>query len=354
VTPLQQQWLLAGGALLAALLLGFAIRGTVLNRLARLFARTDTDLDDLLLAVIRRHLPIWAALAGVALAARLAPLSERVALTTDRLCAVGLILSLCFAAAGLGAGLLERYTRRAQAGVAATSLVQNVLRVAIFACGALLVLANLGVSITPLLTALGVGSLAVALALQPTLSNLFAGIHLALARPIHVGDFVALESGQEGHVEDIGWRATTVRALANNRVVVPNARLADMVLTNYSQPEPEQAVLVQVGVSYDSDLPRVERVTCEVARELLRELPEGVPTFEPFIRYHTFGDSSINFTVILRATAHTARYLLIHEFVKRLHECYRREGIEIPFPQRVMHGPSRAARIGETVPGSER
>jgi small-conductance mechanosensitive channel len=152
-----------------------------------------------------------------------------------------------------------------------------------------------------------------------------------------VGDFVELEGGKQGFVVDIGWRATRIRELPNNLVVVPNARLSDMILVNYAMPEPEQAALVPVGVAYASDLAKVERVTVEVAKQVLEEIAGGVGEFEPFIRYHTFGDSSIDFTVILRVRGFTDRYLVVHEFIKRLHRRYEREGIEIPFPQRVLH-----------------
>ncbi|MBZ0089596.1 MAG: mechanosensitive ion channel family protein, partial [Thermoanaerobaculia bacterium] len=179
--------------------------------------------------------------------------------------------------------------------------------------------------------------LAVGLALQPTLSNFFAGLHLSMAQPVRVGDFVELEDGTQGHVIDIGWRATRIRQLANNLVVVPNARLAEMRLVNYTLPEPAQAVLVPVGVAYDSDLERVERITVEIAREVQRSLPEADPGHEPFIRYGAFADSAISFNVILRAVSYTDRWSLVHEFVKRLQLRFAAEGIEIPFPQRVVH-----------------
>jgi small-conductance mechanosensitive channel len=99
-------------------------------------------------------------------------------------------------------------------------------------------------------------------------------------------------------VTDVTWRYTTIRALPNNLIVVPNAKLASAIVTNYNLPETDMAVLVDVGVSYDSDLERVERVTSEVARETMRDVPGGMPGFEPFIRYHTFSDFSINFTAI--------------------------------------------------------
>ena len=117
------------------------------------------------------------------------------------------------------------------------------------------------------------GGLAVALALQDTLANLFAGFYVTLARQIRVGDYVRLETGEEGYLVDIAWRATRIRMLPNNTVVVPNAKLAQAIVINYHLPDKELAVLVDLGVDYDSDLEHVERVTCDVAREVMRSVP---------------------------------------------------------------------------------
>ena len=200
-----------------------------------------------------------------------------------------------------------------------------------------MILHSLGISITPILTALGVGGLAAALALQPTLANLFSGLQIIAAKQLHPGDYIKLDSGEEGYVTDIAWRNTIIRALPNNMIIVPNSKLASAIVTNYYQPEQEMAVLVQVGVSYKSDLKKVEEVTIEVGKEIMREVEGGVPDFEPFIRYHTFDDSSINFTVILRTTEYVGQYLIKHEFIKRLHKRYNKEGIVIPFPIRTIH-----------------
>jgi len=200
-----------------------------------------------------------------------------------------------------------------------------------------LILNTLNINITPFITSLGIAGLAVGLALQDTLSNFFAGLYILISKKIKPGDYISLDSGIEGYVEDITWRNTTIRQLPNNIVIVPNSKLASSIITNYYLPEKELAVLVQVGVSYNSDLEKVERVTIEVAKEVMKEVPGGVPNFEPFIRYHTFGDFSINFTVILRAQSYVDRYLVTHEFIKRLHKRYKEEGIEIPFPIRTVY-----------------
>jgi small-conductance mechanosensitive channel len=215
--------------------------------------------------------------------------------------------------------------------------VELLTKVVLFVIGGMLVLDNLGVSLTPLLTTLGIGSLAVAIALQDTLGNAFAGLHIKADRPIETGQFVRLDNGDEGYVERIGWRSTRIRMLPNKTAVVPNSKLVQSTIINYDLPDPEVAVLVQVGVHYDSDLKKVERVTKEVAKETMTTVPGGVPGFEPFIRYHTFNQSSIDFTVILRAQRFVDNYLIKHEFIKALQERYREEGIVIPFPIRTLH-----------------
>ncbi|HEX2149641.1 MAG TPA: mechanosensitive ion channel family protein [Actinomycetota bacterium] len=242
------------------------------------------------------------------------------------------ILTGTFAAARITAGLVSFYAARHQRLPGATSIFSNIARFIVLAVGALVALQTLGVSVGPVLTALGVGGLAVALALQDTLANLFAGLHVIGSRKVVPGDYVVLDSGEEGYVEDINWRNTSLRNLRNNMIVVPNARLASAILTNYYQPAAEMALLVPIGVSYDSDLGVVERVTTDVGREVMNEVAGGVPDFEPIIRYHTFDDSSIDFNVILRVKEHTDQYLVRHEFVKRVHDRYRETGIVIPFP----------------------
>jgi small-conductance mechanosensitive channel len=202
----------------------------------------------------------------------------------------------------------------------------------VFVIGGLLILQNLGISITPLLTALGVGGLAVALALQDTLSNLFAGLQIIAAKNIQPGDYIKLESEDEGYILDINWRSTTIRALPNRIIIIPNQKLASSIIKNFSKPDKEIAVLVDLGVSYSSDLEKVEKVTIEVAREIMKNTTGGVVEFEPFIRYNKFDSSSINFTVIMRAKEFTDQFLVKHEFIKKLQQRYITENINIPFP----------------------
>ncbi|MGH7606450.1 MAG: mechanosensitive ion channel family protein, partial [Gemmatimonadales bacterium] len=299
---------------------------------------------ELLGTMLRGPIALWSAILGLYLATALLPLPPRVAAVLPPILVVLVILSVTWSVARLAAVLVASAARRVEGGIPSASLLVNLARIGVMSIGVLIILQTLGVSITPLLTALGIGGLAVGLALQDTLANFFAGLHILSSRQVRAGDYVRLDTGEEGYVEDVTWRYTMIRQLANNMIVVPNAKLASTVLTNYHLPALELAVLVPVGVSYDSDLARVEEVTVAVGRDVMREVPGGVPDFEPFIRYGAFSDSSITFTVILRGREFVSQYLICHEFIKRLHERYRREGITIPFPIRSLTLAPGAAR----------
>jgi small-conductance mechanosensitive channel len=137
-------------------------------------------------------------------------------------------------------------------------------------------------------------------------------------------------------VVDVTWRDTLLRQLPNNYVIIPNSKLSSAIVVNYYKPRKIMNVLVEVGVDYTSDLEQVEQVTNEIAREVMKEVPGGVGDYEPFIRYHTFADSSINFTVYLRCQEFFDKFLVQHEFIKRLKKRYDLEGINIPFPIRTV------------------
>jgi small-conductance mechanosensitive channel len=322
------QFAAAGVILGSGLLVGLLLSRVVLARLRRsaLVSRW---------AVVRaaQGVVVVASTAIGAYAASLTlPLTPRLANLVHDSVAVVLLLCATVFAARLAAAMVEHYALRSDGSGMFGSIFLNIARLVVFVVGVLVILQTLGISITPLLTALGVGGLAVALALKDTLANLFSGIHLIAAKYIRGGDYIRMDSGEEGYVVDINWRHTSLRQLPDNLILVPNARLAAAVLTNYHEPQRGLQVPVQVGVSYDSDLELVERVTVEVAREVMREIPGGDPDFEPWVWFSAFGSSSIDFTVYLRAAEFYDQYPVRHAFVKRLQARYRREGIEIPFP----------------------
>jgi small-conductance mechanosensitive channel len=232
---------------------------------------------------------------------------------------------------------VKKYSRRHDTALPVTTFTQNVSKIIIFAVGALVILHSLGVSITPILATLGVGGLAVALALQETLANLFAGFHVIMARQIKIGDYVKLDSGQEGHVTDIDWRTTKIKMPSNSVVLVPNMKLTQTIITNYSLPDKRVTFSVELPVHYNTDLACAEKAVLETAKEIMRDVKGAVPDFEPSVRYSSFGDSGIAISVSLMAREFTDQALLKHEFIKRLTKRFRKEGIVIPYPTRAVN-----------------
>jgi small-conductance mechanosensitive channel len=340
------------------LIVALALWKLVLRYLSRAASRSTTHWDNALIAAAKApvNLFIFAFAGWIGERYMRLPLGWDQAL--DEIIRIILILALVLFVDRFLREAMDLYRERLAAFHLTRGFARLIARILVLMLGSLILLDTLHISITPLLASLGVGGLAVGLALQGTLSNLFAGVQVIGTQPIRVGDFVKLESGEEGYVTEIGWRATRIRMLPNNTVIIPNAKLADSVITNYHLPEKELAVLVQVGVSYNSDLAHVERVTIEVAKDIQQTVTGAIADFQPFIRYHTFDSSSINFTVIMRAKEFVDNYLMKHEFIKRLHARYAQEGIVIPWPIRTLDVPTevleRLAPTANATLASER
>lgn len=211
-------------------------------------------------------------------------------------------------------------------------LLNKLAKIIFFAVAGIIILNQLGFEVTPLLASLGIGGLAIALALQPTLANFFAGTYVMTEGAIKIGDFVELENGIAGFVQEIGSRSTKIKTQQNMLVVIPNSKLADSIIKNYHEPSQETVVPVPVGVSYSSDLEKVERVTLDVARNVTKELPEADKKFDPVVRFTAFGDSNIEFAVALGVRSYPERINVVHEFIKQLKRRYDKEGIEIAYP----------------------
>ncbi len=315
------------------------LKKVLFRAIGRMVSRTESRLDDLLIHSLNLPLTLLIFSSGGALVESLYPVAAEEEITR--------YFFLFFKAATIVAvvlfcdkfiiGLIRHYSAKVEILRASGGVVHGLVRFAVLALGVLILMDSFGISVTPVIASLGIGSLAVALALQPTLENFFSGVQIMIDKPIKVGQFVKLDSGEEGYIHRIGWRSTWVRMLPNNVVVLPNKVLVNSKVTNYYYPDKDLAVLVQVGVHYESDLEHVERVTIEVGREVMTGVAGGVKEFTPFIRYHTFDDFSINFTVILRAREFVDNYLIKHEFIKRLHKRYAREGIVIPYPIRAVN-----------------
>jgi small-conductance mechanosensitive channel len=324
--------------LLAVMAMGWFVRGFLFRVLAKWAEKSKTRFDDLLVQALRGPFMLWLMILGLYLAAQSSELPIRVTAFTGKALLILWIVSLTVVAAKLAGSLVKLYGVSVASALPVTSLTQNLASLAVATIGILILLDTLHISVTPILTALGVGGLAVALALQDTLSNLFAGFYVSVAGQVRVGDYVKLDTGDEGYVTDISWRSTALRALPNNLIVVPNAKLAQAIVTNYHLPEKRMSLLLPVGVSYDCDPEEVERILIEEALSGAREIQGLLAEPAPFVRFIPgFGNSSLDFTLICQVAEFVDQYLVQHELRKRILKRFRREGIEIPFPIRTLY-----------------
>ncbi len=316
-----------------SLALGIILLRMVFAKVLKIIA-TKAKISYPLLQQTFRGIPTLSGiLIGIYAAMEILTIPPKPLLFLQRLFHANVILCLTLMVAHLGSGYLKHKLGKTSKDFASTSIIATAIDLTVYAIGTLILLESFGVSISPLITALGVGGLATALALQDTLANLFSGINILVSKQIKMGDFVKLSTGEEGHVVDMNWRNTTIKTLTENMAVVPNKTIASSIITNYAQPFSECSISIPIAVSYGSDLNHVEKVTVAVAKKILLETEGGVKKFEPFIRYGSIAGASINFNVILRVKTVTDQQLVCHEFIKSIYERYQQEGITMPVPK---------------------
>ena len=301
------------------------------GRLARRAGDTRWTWDDLAARLIRDLAMPLAVLLGLWTAAKVLELPRGTLDVTAKVLTAVTILVVSLALARLIAASVTALALARQGVAANVTIFANITRVVVLGIGVLIMLQSIGVSITPLLGALGVGGLAVALALQDTLANLFAGVHVLASKTIEPGDYIKLATGQEGYVVDINWRNTSIRTLSDNIEVIPNQRFSDTILTNYHRPAQDMSVLVYAKVHYEVDLDEVEQILIRVGHDVMKDVQGGVADSDIFVRFDDFDDATVGFHVILRSSEFGDQFRIKHEYLKRLHRVLREEGIAPPY-----------------------
>lgn len=320
-----------------ALLIGTVLAGLIVRKVLFHFIRewaehTDSHLDVL----ITGSLPIilWSVMLGLHLATQNSKIPRQYLHYIPTTLEFLWILSLTIAMSRLAGNVVRFYGSRVTGAQSVTTLLQKMAQLVVVAVGSVWLLKYVfDLSLTPILTTLGVGGIAVALALQDTLSNLFAGFYVSISGLIHIGDYIKLNTGEEGYITDINWRCTMMRGTTNNLVVIPNNKLGQAIYTNYFLPDPRMTMSVTVSVGYESDVDRVETIlldeTISAAREVKGLLAEPAP-YVLFIPGP--GDWALGFQVNFNVSQYTDQYLVQSELRKRIFKRLRKEGISMPFP----------------------
>ena len=339
-----KQFVWPGLALLVASVVAFMFRAALFAGFRR-FAPGNGD--RAFVRALRLPSVLWCVVLGLAVAVEVAELPIRLARQLSLVLEAAVILSVTITLAHVLSSIVVAAGERHALAGAVTGWAQTSVRLVVLVIGLLVLLSSLGVQITPILTALGVGGLAVALALQDTLQNLFAGLHLLADKPIRVGDYVKLADGVEGRVVDVGWRSTRLRTLSHMEVIVPNHRVAQSIITNYDLPEPRMALALRVSVGYSADPDHVERVLLEETNGAIGAVPGLLAEPRPVVRFIPgFGESSLDFTLGCHVASFVDQFEVQHKLRKRLLARLKREAIEIPYPARTVYvrsedGPGR-------------
>lgn len=332
-----------------------AIGGVLFERRAIVYLRaiamrTGWPGYSLVLSSLRGMTLLWFILLGFFCASLSLDLNPQLRSLVDKSLMAITLISATIVIARLAVGFIELYSDKNDNASPVTSLFENLTKLAIFSIGLLIMIQSLGISISPLLTALGVGGVSIGLALQNTLANLFSGLNIIMSKKVRPGDYIELGSGEAGYVTDVEWRYTVIQDIFSNQIVIPNSRIVASAFKNYGLPHRNLTIDLRIGVAYGCDLRQVERVTLEVARELQNCCLQAFPGKAPFFLYESFGYFSVDCRVFVHAKNYLAGLQLRNELIKRLHERYKIEGIELAFPIAAAYLPNHTFAHSQTTP----
>ena len=306
--------------------------------LPRLVANTKTTLDDVILEKSSGPLTLIAIFAGIRFAIGEIALSETLSQTLNGILLTLIILAGAFLLyylidAFIVIGLSEFGGKSKRIDKSLVQFFHGILKISIIVSAFLIILASWGVKIGPLLAGLGVAGIAVAFALQPTLSNIFGGISMLLDKSIRVGDLVNLDGGANGKIIKINLRSTKVQTFDNELIIVPNGKLAESNIKNVALPEPKTRVVVPFGVAYGSDIKKVKKI---VTKEI-KTVENYIDDPEPSVKFLEMADSSLNFKAFFYVKSYEDRYAALDEANTKIYNALNKNKIEIPFPQRDVH-----------------
>ncbi|MFT4343213.1 MAG: mechanosensitive ion channel family protein [Candidatus Woesearchaeota archaeon] len=209
-------------------------------------------------------------------------------------------------------------------------LFSQIINVVGYVIMILMILALWGIQIGPLLAGLGIGGLAVAFALQPTLANIFGGVSLILDKTFKVGDIVKLDSGESGTIFEIGIRSTRIKTWNNEILVVPNSVLVNSKIMNINQPNRTIRVEIPFGVAYGSKIDEVKKVALGCLKKVEHVLDDPAP----MVMFNEMADSSLNFVLRYHVDDLSHKWPTHQIVIEKLYNTLNKKKINIPFPQR--------------------
>ncbi|MEM5871837.1 MAG: mechanosensitive ion channel family protein [Candidatus Aenigmatarchaeota archaeon] len=349
---LQNDYFIALLIVLAGIIIAKIVDYILHTYVKRITEKTKSDLDDRILKAISKPLYSLIIVISLYFAFKKLAVFNQYALIIDNFFFIAAVFNVAYLVGNFFGVLITHWLKVQKKYEQTPKLISKIVAVFFYIVAILVILDYFKIEITPLVATLGLGGLAIGLALQDTLSNFFAGVHIMTDKPIDIGDVIEIESGLSetgtlrGVVEDIGWRSTRIRVWNNDIVVIPNSKLASSIVVNRSLPNEAHVFDVPCGVAYTSDLKKVEKVALEVAKHVQKTSEFANKDFEPVFRYKAFGESNIDFFVLLSSKNFGSKFPLRSEFIKALKERFDKEGIEISWPVRkIYYGESNDKKI---------
>ena len=309
------------------------------NFVLKLTKKTKTKVDDLIVKRSMKPISLIIILAGVKLATTMIGLEAGTMLAVEKgLSSIVVLLGMWIALSIIGI-LIDNWginwARRTKSTVDDNliKLLHKVTKILTLVVGIMFLLDVWGVNITPLLASLGIAGIAVAFAMQSTLSNIFGGMSLIIDRSLKVGDVVELDADTVGNVLDIGIRSTKIRTFDNELIIVPNGKLADMRIKNYVQPDESARLVVPFNVAYGSNVDKVKKLILSEIKKV-KEVSEDPA---PFIRFIDMEDSSLRFKAYMWLEDYKQRFFVKDIINTKIYNALNKAGITIPFPQMDVH-----------------
>lgn len=336
----ENQFLQAGAIIVVFWLASYVVT-FLLSILEKATSKTDSSLDDRILQAVKLPIRYLAVLLGFYFAVRQTAISwEYEKFSTADLFYVLIVLLLGFSSSRIFKVFFDWYGDEASETkkINKTMFVflRKVVSVAVYIVALVFIFGHLGIEIGPLIAGLGVAGLAIALGLQETLANLFAALFLVMDKSINIGDYIQLEDGTKAYIDDISWRSVRIRTIGGNTIIVPNATFVGQKISSYDYPASPMTTSIAVGVSYDSDLDKVEYIAKQAGEAVIQEEGINVEDNNPIIRYTELADSSINFAIYIKIDNVVDEGRVKHSLIKKIVSEFRKEEIEIPYPHRVV------------------
>jgi small-conductance mechanosensitive channel len=316
------------------------LASSILNKWGKRIALfTETDLDDRILQRIIPHISRLLFMSGIYLAIRSLPLHAKLVQLFSGILFVVLVIVLFSLVYNALDELMHWYMNGRQEGsreLISRNMIPFAEKLAmLFLMGTalIIILKHFNYDIVSVVTALGIGSLAIGLAAKDTLANMISGFTLMLDQPFRIGDRIQLSGGQIGDVVDIGLRSTKIKTLDNQLLVIPNSDLCNTMLTNQAFPNASVKGRINVGVAYGSDVESVKKLLVDTALECEGVLSEPVP--EAY--FTSFGDSALNMALFFWVNEYATLFTVTDRVNTSILSSFRESGVEIPFPIRTVN-----------------